>query len=390
MPTQHTPYLPHITAAYGATAADLDYIGPVEFDRVVVAIAGQWTEIPLASAGQHAARRWAREAYAHGWARSGGPMTDRVERGCEVAIELTGDYPGMAEALAATLRLGSLEGTWAQIYQRREHLYRMHLATVTKAYRALVTGLDVADTVKRLQRVPLGETDDDDARRRAAITASALALATRLLHQAVDDPSAPQYKAVVTAIADALADTEAEGVAGGIALVAAEAGAATAVDFGLAFDDAHTELAKLGDYWQDAQGWLGQVVNGTAADLGHALARVAVDGGDYGELRAAALDVLDVDDIRSVDTLVDLAMGQSFSRGALTLYTREGVSTVDFVTAGGTNVCPICVNAESGNSWALLEVPQPALHPFCRCNITPSVGAITTLSANVSRYLTAA
>jgi 2'-5' RNA ligase len=388
LPSQFTPYLPHITAAYGATAADLTYIGSVEFDRLAVAIAGDWTEIPLASANQLAARRWAREAYAHGWARSGGPMTSRVTHGCEIALELTGDHPGMAEALAATLKLGSLEGTWAKIYERRERLYEVHIAAVTAAYRVLVKGLGIDDMVRRLQRAPLGEDADDDARRRAALTATALAEATRLLHQVMADTSSPAYKATVTALADALADAQAEGVAGGIALVAAEVGTSAAVDFGLAFADAHAELANLGTYWQDAQGWLGQVVNGNAADLGQSLARVAVAGGDYSELRAAAADALGGDDIRAVDTLVDLAMGQSFSRGALTLYGREGVTTVDFVTAGGTRVCPICMNAESGNVWSLGEAPHPALHPYCRCALMPSVDSINTLSASLSRYLT--
>lgn len=390
LPAQHAPYLPHITAAYGATAADLTYIGSVEFDRLAVAIAGDWTEIPLASAGTLAARRWAREAYAHGWARSGGPLTPRVAHGCEVALELTGDHPGMVEAMAATLKLGSLEGTWAKIYARRERLYEVHIAAVTEAYRTLIKGLGVDDMIRRLQATPLGEDADDDARRRAALTATAMAEATRLLHQTVADTSSPAYQGAVTAIADALADAQAEGVAGGIALVAAEVGTSSAVDFGLAFADAHAELAKLGDHWQDAQGWLGQVVNGTAADLGQSLARVAVAGGDYSELRAAALDVLDGEDIRAVDTLVDLAMGQSFSRGALTLYGREGVTSVDFVTAGGTNVCPICMNAESGNVWSLLEAPHPALHPYCRCALMPSADSILALSANVSRYLMAA
>lgn len=332
----------------------------------------------------------AREAYAHGWARSGGPMTQRVVQGCRVAIGLACENPDDPYVLEATLQLGTLEGTWAKIYDRRERLYSSHLATVTTAYRAMTTQLDVSDAVRRLQATPLGETDEDDAARRAAITAAAMAAATRLLHQVVDDPSTPEYQAIVAAIANALVDAQAEGVAGGIALVAAEVGTAPSVDFGLAFTDAHTELAKLGDYWADATGWLGNVVNGNATDLGQALARVAIAGGDFEELRTAAEDVIDGEDIGAVDTLIDLAMGQSFSRGALALYTREGVSTVDFVTAGGGRVCPICMDAESQDPWALTEVPQPALHPSCRCTLMPSVGSITTLSANIAQYFTAA
>jgi 2'-5' RNA ligase len=46
-PTQHEPFLPHITAAAGATASDLSFTGPVVFGRVALALAGDWTIIPL-------------------------------------------------------------------------------------------------------------------------------------------------------------------------------------------------------------------------------------------------------------------------------------------------------------------------------------------------------
>src|SRR5579859_1645562 len=54
----------------------------------------------------------AREAYAEGWARTGGPLTDRVKAGCIAAVEMAREHPHDAGILEATLRLGSLEGTW--------------------------------------------------------------------------------------------------------------------------------------------------------------------------------------------------------------------------------------------------------------------------------------
>ncbi len=52
IPAQHSPYIPHITLAYtgdaGQVAALTDRVGPVTFDRVRVAFAGQVTDIPLA------------------------------------------------------------------------------------------------------------------------------------------------------------------------------------------------------------------------------------------------------------------------------------------------------------------------------------------------------
>lgn len=329
----------------------------------------------------------ARAAYARGWAGSGGPMTERVMLGSAVAVALACENCTDPDILETTLKLGSLEGTWAAIYDRRERLYAKHIAQVSQAYRALVAGLDVKTAIERLQRaLPHAEADTPPPVNHAAVAAAAGSQAARLLHTAVEDTSAPEYTATTGAISAGLLDAQAEGVAGGVAVLAQQTGH-VGVDFDLAFADAHAALAHLDDHWQDATGWLGKVVNGNATDLGMAWARVAIDGGSYEEYRIAAKEVLDGEDIRAVDTLIDLALGQSFSRGALALYVREGVNTVEFVTAGGGQVCPICQNAEAGNPWSPIEVPHPALHPYCRCNVTPTNDAITVLGANVARYL---
>lgn len=329
----------------------------------------------------------ARLAYAHGWARSGGPLTDRVRLGCAVAVTLACERPDAPDVLEATLQLGALEGTWAAIYDRRERLTAAHVAKVTKAYRALLAKLDVAAAIKALQAaIPATEAAEPDPHR-AEIEVAATAQARRLLHTITDDTSSPEYRAAVRAIADALLDGEAEGVAGGVALIVRTT-ATVGVDFDLAFTDAHAALARLDDHWGDAQGWLGRVVDGNATDLGNALASVAKDGGDYEALRDAATGVLDGEEIRSVETLIDLAMSQAFSDGALAIYSREGATSVDFITAGG-RVCPRCLAAESGNPWALLEAPRPGLHPHCRCCLSPSSAAIFSLGANIARYLVA-
>jgi hypothetical protein len=64
----------------------------------------------------------AREAYAMGWAASGGHMTDGIRAGSVAAVELAlahWDQPGILEA---TLHLGHLEGIWASIFDRRLQL----------------------------------------------------------------------------------------------------------------------------------------------------------------------------------------------------------------------------------------------------------------------------
>lgn len=53
LPRQHSPWAPHICAVYGSddwSAALADRVGPVTFDRVRVAFAGQYTDIPLTGA----------------------------------------------------------------------------------------------------------------------------------------------------------------------------------------------------------------------------------------------------------------------------------------------------------------------------------------------------
>jgi hypothetical protein len=53
LPQQYSPWAPHICAVYGDgdwTAALADRVGPVTFDRVRVAFAGQYTDIPLTGA----------------------------------------------------------------------------------------------------------------------------------------------------------------------------------------------------------------------------------------------------------------------------------------------------------------------------------------------------
>jgi len=47
LPAQHLPWIPHLTAGYGLTAADLSYTGPVMLDRITVALGGDWATFPL-------------------------------------------------------------------------------------------------------------------------------------------------------------------------------------------------------------------------------------------------------------------------------------------------------------------------------------------------------
>lgn len=98
LPDQHTPYVPHLTAGYGLTAADLNYTGPITLDRVWVAFGEDRTEIPLA-ASSPALDRPTRAAYASdatgpGLLQLAGPSTSARQRMAKHGTALKdGSYP---------------------------------------------------------------------------------------------------------------------------------------------------------------------------------------------------------------------------------------------------------------------------------------------------------
>jgi len=293
-------------------------------------------------------------------------MTDRVKLACRVAVEIACEHSDDADVFEATLKLGSLEGTWAKVYDRREALYREHTANVIAAWGPVVAGLPVSLAVTRFRRsAGIEETVD---RNRASISAKALAVAKWLVHQVFNDPTSPKFLTLVWKLADAIKTGIAEGEAGAIALAAQQV-SIVGIDFDIAFRDAWKQLEKLGEYYADARGWLGRILNGAATDVGRLLARLAERNATHEDMVTEVTDLLGSNEIRSVSALVDMAMGQSFSRGALALYAREGIREVDFFTAGDSRVCPICDTDEKGSPYALIEAPQPPRHSFCRCVI---------------------
>jgi 2'-5' RNA ligase len=58
MPRQHSPWAPHVTGVYGEdrTAEMIERLGDVRFDRILVAFGGEYTEFPLTTAEEDAAR----------------------------------------------------------------------------------------------------------------------------------------------------------------------------------------------------------------------------------------------------------------------------------------------------------------------------------------------
>jgi 2'-5' RNA ligase len=315
---------------------------------------------------------FARAAYAQGWAASGGPMTERVKAGCVAAVEHAIAHADDPQILEVTLRLGHLEGMWAALYERREALHAKHIQAVTTVWRRAARRLDLSVAIRRY-RASLGLTEtadpDDPAHRKLVAKAIAAAILYALASPEAASPDA--IEPLILAIADALKAAQAEGAAAAAAIIADQAGR-IGIDFNMPFADAWKALGDLGTYWGDATGWLGEITKGLAGDLGTTLARLGGEGASYDDMLTAAEDVLTGVDVRAVSSILDMAMSQSFSRGALALYGREGVTQVDYLTAGGSRVCVRCSGYEAKNPWPIADVPQPAVHISCRCVIAPA------------------
>lgn len=303
----------------------------------------------------------ARTAYAEGWARTGGPMTDRVKAGCVAAVEMACEHARDPEVLEATLRLGSLEGTWAKVFQRRDELMAKQTAVVAAAWREAVAPLDAGSMVRQI-RAGTGATEavgDKTARARQVACEAAMTLLAWI-------PASRAWQSLRDAMRGALQSGRAEGVAGAIA-IAGQAVGELGIDFDLAFTDAYRALENLGTLWADADGWLGKMLGRSADDLGRALGDLAAQNAGYDEMLAAAGSILDGAGSDSVSFIVDWALQTALSQGALDLYASENVQSATWTTAGDSRVCAICDANEAGSPYALSDFPQMPAHPRCRC-----------------------
>ncbi|MFB9926003.1 hypothetical protein ACFORO_12510 [Amycolatopsis halotolerans] len=313
----------------------------------------------------HPIAPYARTMFAQGWAISGGPMTDRVKAGCLAAVEHACEHADDPAVLETTLRLGHLEGTWAKVYERRTALHDDLLATVLASWRALVRQLDVGPLV-RWYRAGEGLTEaytDDPNIARATDAA-------RVLLHAL--PEADGWQQIRQELRDGIIAAQTEGQVGALA-IAADTLNLPGFNFDTAYDHIHSALSQLDTTWADADAWLRQIVQGNAGDLGRRLASLVKADADYDDMVDAAHDILGTgsEDVRAVSTVVDLAVHQSLTTGAMNLWGREGVQQVDFITAGDSRVCPVCDRAEGGGPYDLNnDPPRPPLHPLCRCTLT--------------------
>lgn len=305
----------------------------------------------------HPIAPFAREAYAAGWAWSGGPMTDRVRAGCTAAIAVAVEHADDPRILEVTLDLGKLEGLWAKLFQRREQLAAQHAKTVHAAWRTAVTRELLAAAVRAMHLRHTRESDEpsrDDVA--AAIAAIAAALAAL--------PNRPEWTALRQSMRDALAAGRAEGSAGA-ATIAADRAGNDPPDWDTAFQNAYDALATDHSLWTDADKWLRRLLDRASTQLGRALADQDAAGASEEEQVDALDDETDTGD--APDFTTDWAMGAALGAGMLAWYARQGEVLISWVTAGGPNVCVQCISNESGSPYPIEDFPLMPAHPNCRC-----------------------
>jgi SPP1 gp7 family putative phage head morphogenesis protein len=308
---------------------------------------------------------FARTAYAQGWAASGGPMTERVKAGCVAAVDYAVENADEPDVIEVTLQLGSLEGAWALVYERREQLIADHVTRIKKIWRAITSRLDIGATVTTI-RSHAGLTEADTAKTdmRARITAEAQRLLLGIYLDA-------DYRDLQAAVGDALRVGAAEGKAAALAVAAEQQPRESrfgtiGFDFDLAFDHAYASLDR-----QDWAGltWIDRIIRGNASDVGHVLADLVAENAPYKDMVGAVRELTGSSDVRAVSMFIDQAMSTALNQGAVDLYRSEGVGSYDVLTAGDARVCTKCEQDEANNPYPVSQPPPVPEHPGCRCAV---------------------
>lgn len=295
----------------------------------------------------HPIEPYARQAYAAGWAASGGPMTERVKAGCAIAVALAAERADDPTVFEVTLDLGRLEGLWALLFQRRQRLVAHHAGIIRGLWKqALAAGI-VADAVHRWRDAQAAGTDD----RATAEACAAAALAAI--------PSGPDWVTLRQALRDALAAGRAEGAAGAAAVTAD--GDGEEPDWDGVFDATHGSLAAQTSLWADAQTWAQHLLKRGAMAIGRALHRAGADSVDH-LVAAARVEAED-----AADTVTDWAVTGANADGSLDWYQQQDTPQLTWVTAGDGRVCAQCQGNEDASPYPPDQFPELPAHLGCRC-----------------------
>lgn len=392
-------YCPHMTLAY-IDEDDPDPVGrlparPAEFGALVVKHGKDRTSLPFRTAERdHPIAPLAMEAYMAGWAASGGPWTPRVLAGCHAAAAWAAGHADQPDVFEVTLKLGSLEGAWALVYQRRHDTIQDKTAPVMDTWRTLTRRLNARSLISKYRALAglHGETADPHRRnRKAEATAAVLAWLLGIL----DDPS---YDDLTAQIMDALQTGLAEGDVGARLIAAEEAGVpAGGLDTQVMFTDAYNAMRNLPSLPGMASEWAQRIIAGNAADLGQALASLLADGATYQDMLDTAMQITSGTDVRAVSLLMDYAISGAYARGALNLYASEGLTQVAWLSAGDERVCfPAGTPVVTPDGESLIETLKPGdlvltpegKHPVYAIMARPYSGTLAVLKVQ-GRTITA-
>lgn len=306
----------------------------------------------------HPIEAYAREAYAAGWAASGGPMTARVRAGCTAAVQVAVESADDPDVFKATVDLGKLEGMWALLFQRREQLAATHTTAVTKAWHPLVDEAHITAAVQQFRsRLGLAEADGRE------VKAEAVAAAGAMLSGISDQPGFADLRA---ALRDAIAAGRAEGMVDAVA-IAAERAHRDGLDWDIGFSAAYADVQHLEDLTADTTTWLGRLVERAIVELARLLADCAsTDASEEDTVTAVSGEVAGPR-ISFIEFLIEWAMTGTASAGVLDVLRSEGVAFASWISVGDSVVCPACKDNEDRNPWPLEEFPICPDHPGCRC-----------------------
>lgn len=311
----------------------------------------------------------ARAGFAIGYAQATTvPLTTRARVACEAAQYAALEHPS-ADVVETTLILGKLEGTWAQIFDRRLKLIDGAVSKLRAAWtRQHVDIAGAVGKVRRAHSMPV-ETIVQPDPMIAAIMRSAL-------ESGIDESE------LADLLAQELPAAEAEGITGAIGL-AADANGFASMDFDLVFQHALDALNRTESltsrYWdQKAKAEVDSAIRGQVNVFTRKLSRLIEAGASRDDMEAELAGLFDSGDAMAYVT--DVAMSTGLTQGALMLYRAEGVAQVSFVTAGDERVCPVCDAAEVGSPYDLGgPMPTPPLHGFCRCCVQAESGMTSPL-----------
>lgn len=260
-------------------------------------------------------------------------------------------------ARTPTLKLGELTGIWAKVYRRRDQQEADADREALDAWRSLVGDVDLGDVIALAAENPPPPGSDEQARLRRqhlqqVLAAAVLARLTLLARQ-------PGWARFLAVLAAALATARAAGADAGQAVASGSDQLTTGQPpgAGAAEETAAYTLAA-------------EALRGLAAAVARILLTGAADGATVEQLAKAVRGVLA--DGLALTLAVATAVAAAFTAGLLAAYLALGIGELDFVTAGDQRVCSRCAAAEDRNPYPAAQVPQPPLHPNCRCTLQPA------------------